>query len=164
MAIKTYLKIKIMFKTLISATKAMVSVVAIVLAFTINASAQDRVGNGAQKMTDNMKTELKLTDEQYGKVLEINKSFSEKSFEARKSSTDQKVTREAVKGLNTERETKLKAVLTEEQFKTYLVKKEEKKKAVAKRFGEGNSNLKASNSVQMGVKEKKSVETGSEKQ
>lgn len=122
-----------MLKTLISAAKAMVSVVALVLAFTVNASAQDRAANGAQKMTDNMKAELKLTDEQYGKVLEINKNFAGKTSEARKSSTDQKVVREAVKGFNDERETKLKAVLTEEQFKTYLAKKEEKKKAAINR-------------------------------
>jgi hypothetical protein len=129
-----------MFKTLISATKAMVSVVALVLAFTMNASAQDRAASGAQKMTDNMKTELKLTDEQYGKVLEINKSFAEKASEARKSTTDKAVAKEAVKGHNEERETKLKAVLTEEQFKTYLAKKEEKKKAARQRF-EGNAIL-----------------------
>jgi heme/copper-type cytochrome/quinol oxidase subunit 2 len=123
-----------MLKTLISAAKAMVSVVALVLAFTVNASAQDKAANGAQKMTDNMKTELKLTDVQYGKVLEINKNFTDKASEARKSTTDKKAAKAAIKGFNEERETKLKAVLTEEQFKAYLAKKEEKMNAAKNRI------------------------------
>lgn len=123
-----------MLKTLITAAKGIVSLVALVLAFTINASAQDRTADAAQKMTDNMKTELTLTDAQYAKVLDINKNFAGKATEARKASTDRKVTSEAVKGLNEEREAKLKTVLTEEQFKTYLAKKEEKKKAARDRF------------------------------
>lgn len=123
-----------MFKTLISAAKAMVSVVALVLAFTVNASAQDRSAEAAKKMADNMKTELSLTDAQYDKVLDLNKGFAEKAAEARKSSTDKKQTAQAVKALNEEREKSLKAILTEDQFKTYLAKKEERKKATAARM------------------------------
>lgn len=129
-----------MFKTLISAAKAIVSVVALVLAFTVNASAQDRSAEAAKKMADNMKTELSLTDAQYNKVLDLNKNFSEKAAEARKSSTDKKQTAQAVKALNEEREKGLKTILTEDQFKTYLLKKEEKKKAAVKRF-ENNEGL-----------------------
>lgn len=125
-----------MFKTLISATKAMVSVVALVLAFTVNASAQDRGANAAQKITDNMKTELSLTDAQYAKVLDINKSFTEKSAEVRKASTDKKANAQAIKTLNEDRETQLKTVLTDDQYKTYLAKKEEKKKAMRARLSE----------------------------
>lgn len=123
-----------MIKTLISAAKAIVSVVALVLAFTLNASAQDRAASGAQRMTDNMKTELKLTDDQYAKVFEINKEFVGKSQEARKNNVDRKQAGESIKVLNDERETKLKTVLTEEQFTSYLAKKEEKRKISSKRF------------------------------
>ena len=131
-----------MFKTLISAAKAMVSVVALVLAFTLNASAQDRSADNAKKMTDNMKTELSLTDDQYSKVFDLNKGFAEKAAEARKSSTDKKQTGQAVKVLNEEREASLKNILTDDQFKTYLVKKEEKQKAVRQRFVENGAQLK----------------------
>ncbi|PZR22160.1 MAG: hypothetical protein DI539_06135 [Flavobacterium psychrophilum] len=123
-----------MFKAIISATKAMLSVVALVLAFTLNASAQDRSAYAAQKMTDNMKTELTLTDAQYTKVLDINKDFVAKSADARKASTDRAVTAKSVQGLNEEREKQLKTVLTEEQYKNYLLKKDEKKKMVRQRF------------------------------
>lgn len=118
-----------MFKTLISGVKAMTAVFAMVLAFTVSASAQDRSANSAQKLTDKLKTELSLNDEQYNKVLEINKVYSDKTTEARKNSTDRAVTATAVKGFNEERETKLKAVLTEDQYKTYLANKEAKREA-----------------------------------
>ncbi|MHA3789268.1 hypothetical protein ACX0HA_13750 [Flavobacterium hauense] len=132
-----------MFKTLISAAKAMVSVVALVLAFTMNASAQDRAANGAQKMTDGMKTELSLTDAQYTKVLDVNKNFESKRDEARKSSTDRKQVAQTVKSLNEEREANLKKILTEDQYKLYLAKKEEKKKAMMQRFGGNKAGAKA---------------------
>lgn len=125
-----------MFKTLISAAKAMLGVVAFTLAFTMNATAQDRGANGAQKMTDNMKTELSLTDAQYAKVLEINKNFADKTAEARKATIDKKQGGASIKELNEEREAKFKTVLTKEQYKTYLIKKEEKKKNALKRFSE----------------------------
>lgn len=123
-----------MFKTLISATKAMVSVVALVLAFTVNVSAQDRSAETAKKMADNMKTELSLTDAQYDKVLDLNKGFAEKAAEARTSSTDKKQAAQAVKALNEEREVGLKSILNEEQYQKYLAKKEERKKAAAARM------------------------------
>ncbi|MFD2600623.1 hypothetical protein [Flavobacterium suzhouense] len=123
-----------MFKTLISAAKAMLSVVALLLAFTLNASAQDRSANAAQRMTDNMKAELSLTDAQYAKVLDINKDFTAKSAEARKASTDKAAVGKSVVSLNEEREKQLKAVLTEEQYKNYLLKKDEKKKMARQRF------------------------------
>ncbi len=129
-----------MFKTLISATKAMVSVVALVLAFTLNASAQDRnvpnADNAAQKMADNMKAELSLTDAQYNKVLDLNKNFTAKAAEARKSSTDKKQTAQAVKALNEEREASLKTILNEDQYKKYVAKKEERKKAAVARMSD----------------------------
>lgn len=131
-----------MFKTLISATKAMLSVVALVLAFTINASAQDRAANAAQKMTDNMKAELSLTDAQYTKVLDINKGFTDKAAEVRKASTDKKANAQAVKTLNDDREVQLKAVLTADQYKTYLAKKEENKKVMRERLNANASPVK----------------------
>ena len=123
-----------MFKAIVSATKAMLSVVALVLAFTVNATAQDRSAEAAQRMTDNMKTELSLTDAQYTKVLGINKDFAAKTAEARKASTDRAAVAKSVQGLNDEREKQLKTVLTDEQYKNYLVKKDEKKKMARQKF------------------------------
>ena len=135
-----------MFKTLISATKAMVSVVAIVLAFTLNASAQEQsTADAAKKTTDIMKTELSLTDVQYKKVLDINTVFTDKVAEARKSSTDKKQTAQVVKGLKEEKENTLKTVLTDDQYKLYLAKKEEKKQAFMKRVSEKAAVQKVSN-------------------
>ena len=115
-----------MFKTLFSATKTIVSTLALVLAFTMNVSAQDK-STGAQRLTDRMKTELSLNDEQYAKVLEINTAFISKTSEARKASTDRAEVSAAIKGLNDEKDAKLKTVLTEEQYKTYITKKEQRK-------------------------------------
>ncbi len=123
-----------MFKTLISGVKAMTAVAAFVLAFTVSASAQDRSANGAQKLTDKMKTELTLNDDQYAKVLDINKSFSEKTAEARKASADRKETAKAIKGFNEERDAKLKTVLTEDQFKKYVANKEAQKALLKQRM------------------------------
>lgn len=128
-----------MFKTIVSAAKAMATVLTLVLAFTLNASAQESRLNNATKVTDNMKTELALNDAQYTKVYEINKTFMDKTGEARKNSTDKKATAQVVKGFNEEREAQLKTVLTEDQFKTYLAKKEAKKAEMKKRFSENKA-------------------------
>lgn len=115
-----------MFKSIISAVKATGSILALVLAFTLNASAQDAKPGKAEKVSNRMKTELSLNDDQYTKVLEINKAFEDKSNEVKKTSTDKDANSKAIKALNKDREDELQKVLTKEQFKTYSDKKKAK--------------------------------------
>ena len=130
-----------------SAVKATGAAFIMLLAVTNTVSAQDRAEAGAVKMTDKMKTELTLTDAQYPKVLEVNKEFVTKTMETKKTvalaTTDaaaDKTARleraNAVKALNEQKEAKLKAILTEDQYKTYLAKKEEKQARLQARRAE----------------------------
>lgn len=111
-----------MLKMIISAAKTMVGVTVMLLAFTITVSAQDRAAEGAKRATDKMKAELSLTDAQYPKVEKINKDFIAKRQENR--TLTNKVEREnSVRSLSENRDTQLKAVLTEDQFNKYNAKK-----------------------------------------
>jgi hypothetical protein len=130
-----------MLKMIFTAVKTTAAAVVVLLAVTNTVSAQDRV-DGAQRMTDKMKTELTLTDAQYSKVLEINKDFAAKAKETKPVTTaDQKEARleraKAVKVLNEEKEAKLKTVLTDDQYKAYLAKKEERKNKMKENRLEG---------------------------
>ena len=111
-----------MLKMIISAAKTMVGVTVMLLAFTTTVSAQDRTAEGAKRATDKMKAELSLTDAQYPKVEKINKDFIAKTQENR-ALTNQVERENGVKALSEDRDTQLKAVLTEEQFKAYNAKK-----------------------------------------
>lgn len=118
-----------MLKMIISAVKTMAAAIVLLIAVTNTVSAQDRAETGAKRLSDRMKTELTLNDDQYAKVHEINKEFISKTMETKKANADQSARAErvkAVKAFNEEREAKLKAVLTEEQFKTYLDNKAQK--------------------------------------
>lgn len=116
---------------IISAAKTMVGATVMLLAVTTTVSAQDRAAEGAKRATDKMKTELSLTDAQYPKVEQINKEFMEKAKESR-SITDKTEREKGVKAFSDERDAKLKAVLTDEQFKQYSDKKAERLQKLAK--------------------------------
>ena len=127
---------------IISAVKATGVAFIMLLAVTNTVSAQDRAEAGAVRMTDKMKTELTLTDAQYPKVLEINKEFVTKTLETKKPVADATTAPDkgarleranAIKALNEAKEAKLKTVLTEDQYKTYLAKKEEKQARLQER-------------------------------
>lgn len=114
---------------IISAAKTMVGAIVMLLAVTTTVSAQDRAAEGAKRVTDKMKTELSLTEAQYPKVEQINKDFMEKA-KAGRTVTDKVEREKSVKALADDRDTKLKAVLTEDQFKTYSDKKAAKVSAL----------------------------------
>ena len=118
-----------MLKMITSAVKTMAAAIVLLVAVTNTVSAQDRAEAGAKRLTDRMKTELSLNDDQYSKVQEINKDFIGKTMETKNANADQAAKADrakAVKELNEQREAKLKTVLTEEQFKTYLANKAKK--------------------------------------
>lgn len=81
----------------------------------------------AKMISDKMKTELALTDEQYQKVQVINLDFATKSKDIKKEGTDKSAWAEKIKPLDEERTTALKGILTPEQFAKYESMKENMK-------------------------------------
>ena len=81
----------------------------------------------AAKLTDWMKTNLKLTAEQEKPAQEINLKYANKTEELRNSDESRKEKFKKLKGYNEEKDQELKKLFTEEQFKLYLTKKEEVK-------------------------------------
>lgn len=81
----------------------------------------------AKMMSDKMKTELTLTDEQYQKVQAINLDFATKTKDIKKEGADKSTWAEKIKPLEEERTTALKGILTPEQFTRYEARKEEMK-------------------------------------
>lgn len=73
----------------------------------------------AKMMSDKMKTELVLNDEQYQKVQEINLDFATKTKDIKKEGTDKTAWADKIKPIEDERTAALKEVLTPEQFAKY---------------------------------------------
>lgn len=89
--------------------------------------------NAANKMTDRMKSQLSLTEEQYPKVLAVNKDFSD-GMTGIKSSGGSKFEKfKKIKSLDQARDKALKNILTKEQYTLFETQKksnrEEAKKA-----------------------------------
>jgi periplasmic protein CpxP/Spy len=87
-----------------------------------NASPEDR----AKRQTEMMKENLSLTAAQEPKVSSINLKYAKKMEDVRKIS-DTAVQRKTFQNLNKQKEGELKAVLTADQFKSYLKQVEEQK-------------------------------------
>ena len=90
----------------------------------------------AAKMTEWMKTNLQLNDEQATKVSDINKTYAMKVEDIRTHTPDKKKKKSALKALDKDKDGELKAVLTEDQFKTYLAKKEKMKEEIKAKMKE----------------------------
>jgi hypothetical protein len=105
-------------KNTTTAFKAMISAMVLLLMFTTNALAQDKLTEGATAVTNQMKTQLTLNDAQYTKVLDVNKTFLQKAAEANKTANKTEKAKK-IKTLTDDREAKLKSVLTETQYKTF---------------------------------------------
>ena len=82
----------------------------------------------AAKLTEWMKTNLQLTAEQVSPVQEINLKYANKMDDLRKSSQGRRQKMQTLKNDNKAKDAELKKILTADQFKTYLAKKEEIKK------------------------------------
>lgn len=117
-----------MIKMFTSAAKSLMGAVALLVMFSTAALAQDRVAEGAKKVTDNMKTQLALNDGQYAKVLEINKTFLQKVKDSRAATTNKVEQAKKLKVIDDDREAKLKSVLTEDQYKMFAANRAENKK------------------------------------
>lgn len=87
-----------------------------------NAPPEDR----AKRLTEMMKERLSLTAAQEPKVLAINLKYAKKMDESRKIA-DTAAMRKSVQSLNTQKDAEFKAVLTNDQFKSYLKQVEEMK-------------------------------------
>jgi len=101
-----------------TAFKAFIGTMVLLLMFTTNALAQDKIAEGATAVTNQMKTQLSLNDSQYTKVMDVNKTFLTKATEANKMVNKTEKAKK-LKTLSDEREAKLKSVLTADQFKTF---------------------------------------------
>ncbi|HEX2628665.1 MAG TPA: hypothetical protein VHM26_06635 [Chitinophagaceae bacterium] len=87
------------------------------------ANATDR----AKKMTDQMKTELSLSDSSYTNVYAINLKYAEKNSEIMSGAEGRLAKLKSLKASNEEKEKEMKAVLTKEQFKKYKELMKERK-------------------------------------
>jgi len=125
-------------------TKGMMILAAVML-WLSPAKAQERQNMApeqrAAKITEWMKANLKLNDEQVSKVSEINQRYAMKTGDLKKdmkdmSKTEKKEKMSSLKALDKEKDSELKAVLSEAQFTDYLAKKEEMKKQVKQKMQE----------------------------
>ncbi len=114
--------------------KILVSIIAVLaLSFFTSAMAQGPQGKmtpeaRSKKQTEQMKTDLGLTEDQVVKVGEINLKFHKKVQEARKEVIDRTQMREKMKPVRDEHIAELKKVLTEEQLKKFTSLMEERRK------------------------------------
>lgn len=107
-----------MTKKLTSATKTILSAIALFFMFSTAAVAQDKVQEGAKKITNHMKAQLSLNDSQCAKVLEINKVYFKKVKDNNGATDVEKAKKQ--KAYDEERDAKLKSVLSDTQYKIYV--------------------------------------------
>jgi hypothetical protein len=81
----------------------------------------------AKTMTDKMKTELTLSDDQYKQVYDINLKYAQKNQEAASGEGSRMQKAKALKSGNSAKNDELKAVLNNEQFEKYTELQKEKK-------------------------------------
>ncbi|MGJ8745778.1 Spy/CpxP family protein refolding chaperone [Polaribacter sp.] len=131
--------------------KKIISIVVLVFAFTVTAQAQKKGGKmSADKMVKKMTKELDLTADQQTKLLPIfeaqladRKAMNETRKAAKgagtKPSKEERVKMKKERdAAETEMNTKLASILTEEQMTTYnTLKKEQKGKGKGKEKGKG---------------------------
>ncbi len=95
------------------------------------ASAQDADPEQASKaMTDKMKSTLNLSEEQYQKAGVINLRFTQAATTLRSESGTRANKMAKLKELREQRESSLKAVLNEEQFKQLKAQQKENRKTM----------------------------------
>jgi hypothetical protein len=114
-------KIRPMIKRFTSAAKTILGAAALLLAVTTTAVAQekDMIAEGAKTSASQMKTQLTLNDNQYTQVIDVNKAYLKKVKDCKASGDTDAAKAKKMQALNEERDSKLKSVLTETQFKKY---------------------------------------------
>jgi hypothetical protein len=110
-----------MIKKFTSAAKAMIGAAALLLMFTTTGQAQekDKAAEGAKAVTAQMKSQLTLSDSQYTKVLDVNRTYLQKANDSKAMGVTKVDKAKKMKALGEERDAKLKSVLTEDQYKIY---------------------------------------------
>ena len=117
-----------MIKKITSAAKLMLGAMALVVMFTTAALAQDKAAENLTKLNDHMKTQLSLNDSQYVKVNDINRVFVTKAKESEKSNANKLDKAKKIKALEEDRDSKLKSVLTADQYKIFVANRGENTK------------------------------------
>jgi hypothetical protein len=119
---------------------------AFVMGITLAASAQkDSTKHTpearAKNMTDKMKTELTLSEDQYKQVYDINLKYAQKNQEAATGEGTRMQKAKALRSGNSAKNDELKTVLNNEQFEKYAELQKEKKanarEALKKRKNDG---------------------------
>ena len=113
------------------------------LTLVLSVSAQEKQHMNpqekAQKLTDWMKTNLKLTDDQVAKVQPINLKYAQKMADTKNSTQDQKAKMDAMKADEEAKDAELKAVLTPEQYTSWEAKKADMKKEMMEKMKDKKS-------------------------
>ena len=117
-------------------TRQVIGTIVLLLLFTVNGMAQDKAVAAAKAVTESMKEQLSLNDSQYTKVLGINHNYLQRAIENRDSGKSKIDKAKKLKELDDDRDTKLKSVLSEEQYKKYVATKTENRKKLKEHFQE----------------------------
>lgn len=117
-----------MIKKITSAAKIMLGAMALLLMFTTAALAQDKSAENLTKLNDHMKAQLSLNDSQYAKVNDINRVFVTKAKESEKGNASKLDKAKKIKALEEDRDSKLKSVLTADQYKVFVANRGENTK------------------------------------
>ena len=90
----------------------------------------------ATKLTDWMKTNLQLTDDQVPKVQDINMKYANKMEELKNNAAGKRQKLLTLKDNDKAKDAELKQVFTDSQYKIYLTKKDELKKKLKEEMKE----------------------------
>lgn len=95
--------------------------------------------SAAQTMSDEMKAELSLSEEQFQKVSVINQDFTKEMAELRNADGDRREKIGRMRDLKEKRETALQAVLDKDQFNRFKAYQKENRKAMRAQRGNNRS-------------------------
>jgi hypothetical protein len=88
----------------------------------------------AKMLTDTMKTQLSLNDDQYKQVYDINLDFISKLGAAKQDAGGKMAKFKKMKEVDQDRDAAMKKILTEDQFKSFQEHKKENRKELKDRY------------------------------
>ena len=88
----------------------------------------------ATKTTEWMKTTLSLTEDQVGQVKDINLKYATRNLDLKKSSLNKKQKLQTLQSNDDAKDKELKRIFSADQYKTWLVKKEEIKEQAKENY------------------------------
>lgn len=89
---------------------------------------------GAKALTDTMKTQLSLNDDQYKQVYAINLDFISKVAAVKQDGDSKMAKFKKLKAMDEDRDAALQKILTDDQFKDFQDFKQENRKEMKARF------------------------------